>query len=315
MWRRILLSRPVLISAALVLAAAALPLVRLGNFYVSGYVLGLLTIAWYFGVFSMAWDLLFGFANEVNFGPTFLIGLGAYTAGILDNLYQPPILLCILAGTLAAVTGGVILALPALRVRGPYFGLTTLVAVLMLQNFIVVAAGLTGGEIGLTVPDVISIDEKVNYWIALGFMAVSGVVLYGLSRSPVGLILQASGQDAVQAGALGFNVTKHKLFAFIVSAFFSGLAGALMVFYLGAASVTTFVDVTVGIQVIIGAVLGGRRTILGAVLGALFLIAMGEALRPVGDLATFIVSAMALIVVLLFPSGFLGMMTRRQEAA
>ena len=53
--------------------------------------LGLLTIAYYFGVFSMAWDLLFGFANEVNFGPTFLIGLGAYTAGILDNLYQPPI--------------------------------------------------------------------------------------------------------------------------------------------------------------------------------------------------------------------------------
>ena len=54
------------------------------------------------------------------------------------------------------------LALPALRVRGPYFGLTTLVAVLMLQNFVVVAAGLTGGEIGLTVPDVISIDDKVT---------------------------------------------------------------------------------------------------------------------------------------------------------
>ena len=114
------------------------------------------------------------------------------------------------------------LALPALRVRGPYFGLTTLVAVLMLQNFVVVAAGLTGGEIGLTVPDVISIDDKVNYWIALGFMTVSGMILYGLARSPVGLILQASGQDPVQAGALGFNVTKHKLAAFIISAFFSG---------------------------------------------------------------------------------------------
>ena len=92
----------------------------------------------------MAWDLLFGFAGEVNFGPTFLIGVGAYTAGILDSLYQPPIWLCLVAGALAAVVGGVVLALPALRVRGPYFGLTTLVAVLMLQNFIVVAASLTG---------------------------------------------------------------------------------------------------------------------------------------------------------------------------
>src|ERR1700686_4324122 len=306
---RALVSPPVLISLIVLLLAATLPL------YVSGYVLGLLTIAYYFGVFSMAWDLLFGFANEVNFGPTFLIGLGAYTAGILDNLYQPPIWLCVIAGTLAAVTGGVVLALPALRLRGPYFGLTTLVAVLMLQNFIVVAASLTGGEIGLTVPDVISIDDSVNYWIALGFMTLTGAILYALSHSPVGLILQASGQDAVQAGALGFNVTKHKLAAFIISAFFSGLAGALLVFYLGSASVGTFIDITVGVQIIIAVVIGGRRTILGAVLGSIFIISMNEALRPVGDLANFIVFAMALLVVLKFPNGFFGLLTRSKETS
>ena len=151
---------------------------------VSGYILGLLTIAYYFGVFAMSWDLLFGFAGEVNFGPTFLIGTGAHTAGILDNLYQPPISLCVIAGALAAVAGGVVLALPALRVRGPYFGLTTLVAVLMLQNFVVVDASLTGGEIGLTVPDVITISDAKNYEIALWFMAISGAILFALSRSP-----------------------------------------------------------------------------------------------------------------------------------
>src|SRR5580692_218069 len=137
-------TRVLLIGLVAVALASFLPL------GVSGYILGLLTIAYYFGVFAMAWDLLFGFAGEVNFGPTFLIGTGAYTAGILDNLYQPPIWLCVAAGALAAVIGGVVLALPALRVRGPYFGLTTLVAVLMLQNFVVVDASLTGGEIALT---------------------------------------------------------------------------------------------------------------------------------------------------------------------
>jgi len=299
--------RILLVSLVVVVAASFLPL------GVSGYVLGLLTVAYYFGVFSMAWDLLFGFAGEVNFGPTFLIGTGAYTAGILDNLYGPPIWVCVIAGTLAAVVGGLILALPALRVRGPYFGLTTLVAVLMLQNFIVVDAGLTGGEIGLTVPDVLTISEVVNYQIALWFMAVSGAILFALSRSPVGLILQASGQDAVQAGALGFNVTKHKLFAFIISAFFSGLAGALFVFYFGSASIGTLVDVTVGVQVIIAAVIGGRRTILGAVLGAVFLIAMGELLRKFGELSNFIVFALALNVVLAFPNGFFGLLTRGRE--
>jgi len=302
-------SRPVVAGLVILALGACVPLVG------SGYVLGLLTVAFYTAVFAMAWDLLFGFAGEVNFGPTFLIGLGAYTAGILDARLAPDVSLwlCILSGAAAAVIGGVVLALPALRVRGPYFGLTTLVAVLMLQNMVVVFAGLTGGEIGLSVPDVMSVSATANYWIAFGFMAVSGAILYGLSRSPIGLVLQASGQDPVQAGALGFNVTKHKLFAFIVSAFFSGLAGALMVFYMGTASVGTFVDISVGVQIIVAAVLGGRRTVIGAAIGAVFLIAMGEALRPLGELATLLVSLLALVVVLFFPDGFLGMLQGRSR--
>jgi branched-chain amino acid transport system permease protein len=303
--RDFLKSRFMWASLALLVIAATLP------WYVSGYVLGLLTTAYYFGVFAMSWDLLFGFAGEVNFGPTFLIGVGAYTAGIINNRYGISPYYCIALGTFASVVAGFVLALPALRVRGPYFGLTTLVAVLMLQNFVVVFADLTGGEIGLTIPDVITIDGGINYWIALGFMAVSAAILFGLARSPVGLILQASGQDPVQAGALGFNIVKHKLAAFLVSAFFSGAAGALLVFYLGTASVGTVVDIAVGVQVIVAAVLGGRRTVLGAALGAIFLIVAGEFLRPTGELATFIVSAVALLAILFVPNGFLGAVLSR----
>jgi branched-chain amino acid transport system permease protein len=305
---RLVASRLFWITLVAFAAAMVLPL------WMSGYVLGLLTVAYYFGVFSMSWDLLFGFAGEVNFGPTFLIGLGAYTAGILNG-HGLGVPLCILAGAVMAVVGGVVLALPALRVRGPYFGLTTLVAVLMLQNMIVVFAEFTGGEIGLTVPDVISIDATTNYYLAFGFMVVSGFILFVISRSPIGLILQASGQDAVATGALGFNVAKHKVTAFCVSAFFSGLAGALLVFYFGTASVGTLIDVSVGVQVIIAAVLGGRRTIVGAAFGAVFLIAAGEALRPLGQLSTLVVSAVALIVILFVPSGLLGILTRREERA
>jgi branched-chain amino acid transport system permease protein len=158
------------------------------------------------------------------------------------------------------------------------------------------------------VPDVTSVSATANYWIAYGFMAISGAILFGLARSPIGLVLEASGQDPVQASALGFNVTKHKLFAFIVSAFFSGLAGALMVFYMGTATVGTFVDISVGVQIIVAAVLGGRRTVIGAAIGAIFLIGMGEALRPLGELATLIVSLTALVIVLFFPDGLLGLL-------
>jgi branched-chain amino acid transport system permease protein len=86
-----------------------------------------------------------------------------------------------------------------------------------------------------------------------------------------------------------------------------------LIFYFGSASVGTLVDITVGVQVIIAAVVGGRRTILGAALGAVFLVAMSELLRPLGDLSNFVVFAMALVVVLLFPNGFFGLLTRTRE--
>jgi len=305
--RGLLRSRLFWVAAVALAVAALLPL------GVSGYVLGLLTIAYYFGVFAMSWDLLFGFAGEVNFGPTFLVGLGAYGAGILNSQTGLPIPVCVLFGAALAVVGGLLLAVPALRLSGPYFGLITLVAVLLLQQMVTVFAHYSGGEIGLTIPDVLSIDETTNYYIALGFMAFSGLVLFGLSRSALGLILQACGQDAVEAQALGFNVAKHKLAAFCVSALFSGLAGAMLVFYLGTASPGTVIDIAVGVQVIIAAVLGGRRTIIGAAVGAVVLIVAGEALRPLGQLSTFIVSAVALLAILLMPSGLLGVLMRERQ--
>ena len=288
------------------IAVPALIVMALLPLGVGGYILGLLTLAYYYAVFAMSWDLLFGFAGEVNFGPSFLISIGAYTAALLNHYWLWPIPACLIAGAFAAVIAGAVLAVPALRLTGPYFGLVTLVAVLLLQNMIVLFAGITGGEIGLDLPDVLSIDDGTNYYYALVFMTVSGAILFGLAQSPVGLILQASGQNATEAAALGFNVAKHKLAAFCISAFFSGLAGAMLIFYMGTASVGTVVEIAVGVNVIIAAVLGGRRTIIGAAVGAIFLIGAGELLRPLGQLATFVVSAVALVVILFFPSGFMG---------
>ena len=272
-----------------------------------GYVLGVLTIAYYYAVFSMSWDLLFGYAGEVNFGPTFLIGLGAYGAGMANSYLGVPIIVAVAIGAVAAVIGGLLLAIPALKLSGPYLGLVTLVAVLLLQQAIVIGSGVTGGEIGLSVPDVLSISSTVNYEYAFWFMVVTGILLLFIARSTLGLILQAAGQDRQATEALGFNVAKHRLLAFAVSAFFSGISGALLVFYLGTASVGAVVDVAIGVRVIIGAVLGGRRTIIGGAIGAIFIILVTEALRPIGQLSVFVVSLVTLVVIVVYPDGLLGL--------
>lgn len=294
-------------SALVLLALIVLILMPLGA---SGYVLGVLTVAFYLAVYAMSWDLLFGYAGEVNFGPTFLVGLGAYGAGLSNSVFSIPVWPSVAIGTFLALVGGLVLAGPALRLRGPYFGLVTLVAVILLEKMIGLFSSYTGGEIGLTIMDVLTISNVGNFYYALGFMVIAAIVLRTVARSSIGLILEASGQDPVATEALGFNVTKYKLFAFALSALFSGMAGALMVFYLGSASPGTVVTVFVTIQIIIATIVGGRRTILGPILGAIFLIVAGEVLRPLGQLSNAVVALIALLLLLFAPNGFAGLFAR-----
>jgi len=293
-------------TAGLVLALALVALAILPYLGIGEYALSILTLGLFFAVFAMCWDLLFGYAGEANFGATFLIGTGAYTAALMSSNGVAPPLVCVAAGAVAAVAAGVLLAFPALRLRGPYFGLVTLVAVLILRQLIILFSEYTGGEIGIAVPDIIALDSITNYHIALGTAAVTAAVLLFVVRSPFGLVLEAIGQDSLNAQVLGFSVVKYKLAAFCISAFFSGLAGALMVFYLGTASANVFVDAAVGVQIIIAAIVGGRRTIIGPILGAVFLIAASEYLRPIGSLSEMGVAVVALLVLFFLPGGLLG---------
>lgn len=283
-------------------------------FLLSLYMVGVVTIALYFSVFTMSWDLLFGYSGEVNFGPTFLIGVGAYGAALFNVNTALPVFACVLLGTLLAMIAGLLLVAPALRLRGPYFGLITLVSVLVLNKFITIFAQYTGGEIGISLPGILSISSMVNYYLALGFVTVSAVIFLVITTSPIGLILQAGAQDPIAAESLGFNIVKYKILAFALSAFFSGLSGALMVFYLGTASVSVVVSISVVLQIIIAAIIGGRRTILGPILGSLFIIITGEWLQSLGQLDYVAVSILALIILLFLPDGIAGVVLPKRTS-
>jgi branched-chain amino acid transport system permease protein len=294
-------------------ALAIVPLAALPFIGLSEYAIGILTLGLFFAVYAMGWDLLFGYAGEPNFGATFLIGVGAYTSALLNSNGIAAPWLSVVLGSLAAVAAGMVLALPALRLRGPYFGLVTLVAVLILRQFIILFSSYTGGEIGVAVPGILALNATVNYEIALACCAVAAAVLTFIARSPFGLVLQAIGQDPINAQAMGYATTKYKVVAFCYSALFSGLAGALMSFYLGTASLNVFVDAAVGVQIIIAAIIGGRRTIIGPAIGGLFLIVAGEYMRPFGRLSELVVAVVALLVLLFLPNGLGALFAPRRE--
>ena len=278
----------------------------------SPYIVGVLTIAFYFAVFVMSWDLLFGYSGEVNFGPTFQIGIGAYTTALISLNTTLPLGICIAGGALASVVAGLVLVAPALRLKGPYFGLITLVSVLLLNEVITIFAQYTGGEIGISIPAIITINQIKNFYIAWGFAAVSAIIMMVIANSPLGLILQASAQDPQEAESLKFNITKYKIIAFSISALFSGLSGALLVIYLGTVSVSLVVSIAVVLQIIISAIIGGRRTIIGPILGAFFIILLREWLQPLGQLSYAVVSVMGLVVLMFLPNGIISLFLEKR---
>src|SRR5699024_2198474 len=112
-------------------------------------------------------------------------GLGGYGTALMNTTTTAPMWLCVVVGTVAAIIGGLVLAAPAMRLRGPYFALITLVAVLILDKLITIFAGVTGGEIGLTTPDVLTISAVGNYYYAFGFMVISGAILLLIAKSSI----------------------------------------------------------------------------------------------------------------------------------
>lgn len=297
--------------AAVALFLLLLALVPVIPGFNSGYYLGILTLAFYMATYAMNWDLLFGYVGVVNFGPTFLVGLGAYAASLCNVYLGWNVGLSIVAGVLAAVIGGLLLAAPALRLEGPYFGLVTLVSVLLLEQAITITAGTSGGEIGLALNDVLSVNGPVNFYYAFALMVVVLMVLWLIVRSPLGLIMEALGQDPAVTATMGFNVTKYKVLAFVVSAFFSGLAGAMTAFYLGTVTPGTVVALSVAVQIIIMTIVGGRRTIFGSILGAILIVIAGALLLPIGQLSQALVAVLALLVLLLTPGGIMGVFTKK----
>ncbi|MCC6028427.1 MAG: branched-chain amino acid ABC transporter permease [Archaeoglobus sp.] len=234
------------------------------------YIIGLGIV---FAVIVASWDLIVGYAGQVNLGHTTFVGLGAYTAAILQvpsrigmNLEIHPILSIILAGTFSAIVA-LGIGIVTLRLKGYYFSLVTAILPLVFMQKVFIWKDIFGGEEGFSIPveKVVFAATIEKYYFALLFMFLSILFMLYISNSKLGIRFKAIRDSEELSESLGINVTYYKVLAVVISSFFAGMAGAIFVNYRHTVAPDLY-DVPLMLLIILSAVIGGLGSLIGPLL-------------------------------------------------
>lgn len=271
-------------------------------------VLALDILAW--GLFAVAFDLLFGFSGLLSFGHAAFWGTSAYvTAFLLSHGQSVPV--AMLGGTGAALLIAVPVAFLSVRSVGIYFSMITLAFAQMLSFLALQWTDVTGGENGLqgfARPNFLGLDfsdSTVRYYFALVVFAVGFYVAYRTVRSPFGQTLQAVRDNEQRAQSIGLNPTRFKFTAFLISAALAGLAGSLYTFGHGVVSLEVVNWRTSG-EVVMMTLLGGTTTLFGPVIGAGLVLLLRDVLTTANLPVGIVTGLVFVLVVLFFRRGVVG---------
>ena len=268
MWKRLLLIRGAEI--IIISLLAAIPLLVSNS-----YILGLLTLLAIYAILLIGLDVSVGYLGQINLGHAAFLGLGAYAAGLCVSVLGFGLLPALGASLLLGLLVGAALAIPALRLEGPQFALATLsfsaLTVIILNEW----EGVTAGAQGLSVirPNLfgMTITAPGFYWLCLIFLAAVWMVMRNLLASNWGRAFEALRDSPIATDAMGIGAYQYKIAAFAIGSALGSFAGGLYAFnflYLQPHSFTYELMVIL----LLGVVLGGRKSLWGALLGAALIV-------------------------------------------
>ncbi|MEX0699284.1 MAG: branched-chain amino acid ABC transporter permease [Acidimicrobiia bacterium] len=297
----------------LIVVVAAFVLLPLARPFLSAYsyVLQLGTVGLMWIAMTSSWNILGGYTGYISLGHNVFFGLGGYVAGLL-LVFQgiSPFASAVLGG-LVAMLVGLVAGFITFRTRGPAFIISTIASLLM-TSLLFDNWDLVGGSNGMELP----LPPFPLRWLKMPFyyamlVAAMGAVFLGyrVQHSKLGLALRAIAQDETKAEVAGIDTRRLKILAFALSAFFPGVVGAIWGYSLTYLRPTIFFVIGVAAQMVLMAIIGGRGTVAGPVLGAVLIVALNEvAVTQFGSTElNIVVTGVILIVVLLFfPQGIVG---------
>lgn len=266
------------------------------------YLLRIVSLASIFGIYAASWDLLAGYTGQVSFGHSLFFGVAAYTSALLNLRVGLQPWLTIPLGAMAAVGAGLILGIPGLRLRGPYFTLASLAFPIILVGVVFYFPGFTGGELGVSGLARLAPSRVAEYYVTLTLLIGLGLVMWKIVTSKTGIIFHAIREDEIAVRASGINTTRYKLLAFSLSGFFAGISGGLYAHFMRVAGPSTL-ELLLSLQIIVWTIFGGIATIYGPLVGVFILYPLMEYLRALPEYRMLFFAVIVVVVLRFMPEG------------
>jgi len=293
-----------------------IPLFIKNSFLIHMFIMSLIN-----AILAIGLNFILGFIGEKSLGHAAFYGIGAYVTAILSTKFGIADERTMLFSIIFALIGALIIGIPSLRLRGPYFSIVTLGFALILQLLVANGGNFTGGPTGLPgvkrlefyVPifnnKIIFSTDISYYYLAIIIFWLCFFTSIFLTDSKVGRAWIAIRENLDLAESIGINSFKYKLIAFLVGASMAGIAGSIYAHYFSFVSPKVF-DTSVNVNIVTMVIIGGEGTILGPIVGAFLITFLPEILRFTEEFRIFIFGFILLFTILFAPKGVTGLLVK-----
>lgn len=250
-------------------------------------------------ILAISLNLVIGFTGQLALGHAGFMSIGGYAAAFLSLKYNLPFPVVLIAGGLTASLAGYLIGLPILKLKGDYLAITTL-GFGEIIRVLIVNMDFIGGPRGLS-----GIPKHTTFeWVYI-ITILTVLIIYNIINSSHGRAMISVRDDEIAAEAMGINTTKYKTLAFVIAAFFAGVAGGLYAHYFMFLDPKSF-DFLKSMEIVTFVVFGGLGSLTGSIFSSAILTALPEALREFANYRMVIYAVSLVILMLLRPQGLMG---------
>ena len=265
------------------LVIALIGLLLLVPLFGSPYMLNLLIQIGYYGIAALGLNLVVGFTGQISLGHSAFFGFGAFASAWLNNSLGVPVFFAIPLAGMMTMLVGILVGIPAGRIKGLYLAIATLASQFIIEDFFARANWFTGGSSGamaeyLTVFGYTFDTDQSYFYVVLFYVVLMFTFTSNLVRSRDGRALVAVRDHYLSAEIMGINLTWYRVMSFGLSALYAGIGGALFGHYLGFVSVEGF-TIILSIQFLAIIIIGGLGSIYGTLLGTIFMVLLPEVME------------------------------------